>query len=107
MSRNERNAANAEHAGYRHARLEALIKDELISLLGDEIDDPALAGVSVAHVTLSIDYRHARVYFRVGEGGSNERVARALERAAGFFRARLADAVDLKRIPELRFVPYV
>ncbi len=108
MSKSERDArpSDAEHAGHRHARLEALIKDELASLLSDEVDDPALAGVGVAHVTLSVDYRHARVYVEV-EAERRAAAIRALERAGGFFRARIADAVDLKRVPELRFVPYV
>jgi len=29
---------------------------------------------------------------------------RGLERATPFLRARLADAIELKRVPELRFV---
>jgi ribosome-binding factor A len=32
------------------------------------------------------------------------RAERALEHATPFFRARLADAIELKRVPDLRFV---
>lgn len=106
MGRRDRSSATAEHVGYRHARLESLLRDEIAGLLADDIDDPALFGVTVAHVTLSIDYRHAKVYFDVAPERRDE-VERALARATGFVRARLADAVDLKRVPELRFVHYV
>jgi len=39
------------------------------------------------------------------EGAAQARsIERALERATPFLRARLADAVEMKRVPELRFV---
>jgi ribosome-binding factor A len=88
-------------AGYRHARLERVVHDELDEILRDEVEDPTLADVKITHVTLSIDYRAAKVYYTCT---SRREVERALERASGFMRARLADAVELKRVPELRFV---
>ena len=106
MTRRETNGP-VEHAGHRHARLEALLRDELASLLDGELDDPALAGTRIVHVTLSVDYRHAKVFFDCTGGSPRAQVERGLERASGFLRARLADAIDLKRVPELRFVAYV
>src|SRR5258706_6887428 len=98
-----------EGAGHRHARLQELVQRELESLLRDEMEDPRLAEVRVASVVLSVDYRHARVHFTVvrspdGSPVEPSAVSRALERATPFLRARLAEAVDLKRVPELRFV---
>lgn len=106
MARRERPTEADAFAGYRHARLESLLKDEITSVVQDELDDPDLSGVAIAHVVLSVDYRHARVYFTAA-GGSNEVAERALSRATGLLRARIADAVDLKRTPDLRFVAYV
>ena len=91
-----------EGAGHRHARLEGLILEELAALLRDEVSDPALEGVTVTALTLSPDYRHARVHFRAVK--ERREVERALVRATPFFRARVAEAIDLKRVPELRFV---
>ena len=95
-----------EQAGHRHARLQGLIADELRSLLRDDVSDPALSSVRVTAVVLSVDYRHARVHFAlVSETGTDRgRAEHALIRATAFFRARLADAIDLKRVPDLRFV---
>ena len=106
MARREPQADADPFAGYRHARLESLLKDEITSVVQDELDDPDLSGVAIAHVVLSVDYRHARVYFTAGEG-KNDVAERALSRATGLLRARIADAVDLKRTPDLRFVAYV
>jgi ribosome-binding factor A len=100
-----------EGAGHRHARLEGLILEELRALLGDDVSDPALYEVRITGVALSVDYRNARVHFVFGLGDAEgelarerPRVERALARATPFLRARLADALDLKRVPDLRFV---
>jgi ribosome-binding factor A len=94
-----------EGGGHRHARLQDLILEELRALLRDDVGDPALAGVRVTAVVLSADYRHARVHFAIrGEARERAAVERALARVTPFLRARLADAIDMKRVPELRFV---
>jgi ribosome-binding factor A len=98
-----------EGAGHRHARLQGLLFEELRALLRDDISDPALTDVRVTAIVLSVDYRHARVHFALrgaADGVDRERgrAERALARATPFFRARLAEALDLKRVPDLRFV---
>ncbi len=95
-----------EGAGHRHLRVQSLVLEELHALLRDDVSDPALADVRVMAVVLSVDYRHAKVHFVLSETSATEPRAaqRALERATPFLRARLADAIDMKRVPELRFV---
>ncbi|HEY1959548.1 MAG TPA: 30S ribosome-binding factor RbfA [Polyangiaceae bacterium] len=90
-----------EPSGHRHARLQSLILEELRALLRDDVSDPALTDVVVAAVVLSIDYRHARVHYTSAD---RHRADAALARATPFFRARLGEAIDLKRVPDLRFV---
>ena len=96
-------------AGHRHARLQGLILEELRALLRDDVTDPALTCVRVTAVVLSPDYRHARVHYATLHDGppanlTRTQAERALERATPFLRARLADALDLKRVPDLRFL---
>lgn len=98
-----------ERAGYRHARLEALLLDELRSLLQDEVRDPLLQAVRPTSLRLSVDYRNARVDFLLADTADapapeRDEVEEALERASSFLRYQLAQAVELKRTPELRFV---
>ena len=85
----------------RHQRLEQLLVDELRGLFRDDVEDPALASVGIAAVVLSVDYRHLRVHYTYDAPRTPDR---ALDRVTPFLRARLADAVDLKRVPELHFV---
>ncbi len=98
-----------ESAGYRHERLQGLIEEELRALLADEVTDPALYGVRVRAVVLSVDYRNARVHITAPGEAAREREVRdektrALERASGFLKRRLGDEIDIKRAPDLRFV---
>lgn len=97
-----------EGAGHRHLRVQSLVLEELRALLRDDVTDPALGDVRAVAVVLSVDYRHARVHFVLDPGsagaGDLRVVQRALERATPFLRARLAEAIEMKRVPDLRFV---
>ena len=98
-----------EGAGHRHARLEGLILEELRSLLRDDVSDPALADVRITAIVLSADYRHTKVHFALYRNHGNvdeepRRAEHALTRATPFLRARLAEAIEMKRVPDLRFV---
>lgn len=95
MQRKEEEGA----AGHRHARVQGLILEELRAIMRDEISDPSLSDVRINAVVLSIDVRHARIHYT-----AEKPVERALARASPFLRARLADAIELKRVPDLRFV---
>jgi ribosome-binding factor A len=60
-------------------------------------------------LVLSVDYRHARVHYvlqgsEIGAREPRAVVDRAFARVTPFLRARLAEAIDMKRIPDLRFV---
>jgi ribosome-binding factor A len=86
--------------------VQSLVLEELRSLLRDDASDPDLSDVRVVAVVLSVDYRHAKVHFVLtGQAVVGAPVAQqALTRATPFLRARLAEAVEMKRVPDLRFV---
>jgi ribosome-binding factor A len=97
--RSGRTGDREHESGIRQVRLQELIREEVNRLLRNEIRDERLAGVIATMVQLSRDGSCARVWF----SDENEDGGEALERAAGFLRSRLAEALDLKRTPELRF----
>ena len=93
-------------AGLRSQRLRELFREELTSLLEIEINDPALADARITRAELSLDGSRARIWFALGssvDDSDAEQACAAFERAAGFLRSRLCDAVPVKRIPELTF----
>lgn len=116
-SRRDRKGRSAAHssesdpqaAGHRHERLSRIFREELEALVRDELGDPRLDGVIFTSIELSVDYKNARIGF-VGPRASDtpheerDRQERAFARATPFLRARLAESVDLKQVPALRFV---
>lgn len=72
-------------------------------MLEIEINDPALDDARVTRAELSLDGSRARVWFALASGQDAARALRAFERASGFLRSRLCDALAIKRIPELTF----
>jgi ribosome-binding factor A len=84
--------------GARSARIQELIREEINFLLRNEIQDPRLDTVEITMVEMLGDC--ARLWF-TAEGDADR--LPALDRARGFMRHHLAEALDLKRTPDLRF----
>jgi len=77
----------------------------LSELLQNEVKDPRLLDVRINEVDLSGDLGVARVYFSALQPDADMRPAlEAFERAGGFLRSRLGQALQLRRVPELRFI---
>jgi ribosome-binding factor A len=93
----------------RTERVGEQIRGELARLLREEVTDPRIGLVSLTRVDVAPDLGNARVYWsRIAAGRpSPEGLAECeagLASAAGFLRRRLARILELRRIPELRFV---
>jgi len=91
--------------GRRVDRIEEQLRIELSQILEREVQDPRVRLVTVTHVKVSPDLRHARVL--VSSLGGNEerkRVLQGLKSAAGYARRSLGQRLHhLRRIPELTF----
>lgn len=108
VSRNRSAELPASADIIRHTRLEKLIFDELTALFSYELADPTLEGVLVSGISLSADggMVKAAVILPLHCHPDRQSVAtvlKALERASGFIRVRLSEAMGLKRTPAVRF----
>lgn len=89
----------------RTQRVSELIRRELATVMAREMDDPRVRFVSVTAVDVSKDLRNAKVYVTHLDTADDPGIdIRSLQKAAGFLRKRLADALDLRTIPALTFV---
>jgi ribosome-binding factor A len=95
MEKNDNKRLNRVSEAYQH---------ELAQMLHLEVRDPRLAGVWITRVKFTPDLRLAKVYFNV-DGGRvrEEEVLYGFERSKGFLRHELAQRVQLKFAPELKF----
>lgn len=90
--------------GNRAERVADLIQRELAQILLEEMKDPRAALATVSGVSLSGDLRFARLKVSVlGTEAERQECLAVLRRATGFVRSQLAQRLDLRAVPELRF----
>ena len=88
----------------RNQRLGNQVLRTLNELLRFETKDPRLEGVSLTAVDLSRDLSVARVYYSMLDPSAEaEPVQAGLEKAAGFLRGKLGQAIKVRHVPQLRF----
>jgi ribosome-binding factor A len=91
----------------RQLRAGELVRHALVEILREEdLQDPALAGVSVTvtEVRVSPDLKHAICFVEPLGGANAAEVTAALNRVSRFLRGRLGHAVELRFTPALKFV---
>lgn len=92
-------------SGSRTERVADQVRELVSQLLSFEVRDPGVGLVTVTHVKVAGDLQLATVYYTLMGDDARERkdTARALERATPFLRGRVAEMLNLRRAPELRF----
>jgi len=92
----------------RTSRIGQLIMRELAQMIQHEVSDPRVGLVTVSHVDVTADMKYAKVFVTRLSGVDSEQdideCIQGLSRASGFLRRNLAGRVELRNIPELRFV---
>jgi ribosome-binding factor A len=91
-----------EHA--RSLRVAAQMQRLLNEMLLSDVKDPRLNGARVSEVEVSGDLGVATVFFNtLNLDDDPATVKEGFEQARGFFRTRVGQALQLRRVPELRF----
>lgn len=89
----------------RTRKISALLQRELATLIQQEIKDPRAAKVTLTAVDVAPDLSHAKVYVTHLSGAEHARdLVKVLNRAAGFLRHELGERIELRSLPQLRFV---
>jgi ribosome-binding factor A len=89
---------------HRPERLAALIQETMAEAIATALKDPRVGFVTITGVRVTADGQQAMV--RVSVLGTEEDKGRAIEgldRARGFLRTYLAERLELRVTPELRF----
>ena len=90
----------------RTQRVADFLKQELATLIQQEVRDPRIGMVSVTDAEVSRDLSHAKVFVTVlgkdSEQEAEQSVA-ALNKASGFLRSQLARSNNARTTPRLRF----
>jgi ribosome-binding factor A len=91
--------------GHRPDRVGDQIRQELSELLSrGAVRDPGIGFITLTRVQVTADLQLARVYYTtMGDPNARKDTARALKRATPFFRRRVGERLQLRRVPELEF----
>ncbi len=86
-------------------RIGELVQRELAKLLQQEVRDPDLKLVTVTLVKVARDLSFAKVYVtQLNDKIPIAQTLKQLNKMSGFFRFRLANTIDLRAMPQLKFI---
>ena len=90
---------------YRLSRINDEIMKELSQIIRAELKDPRIGVMtSVIRVETTQDLKYCKVYVSVlGDEKDKENVMKGLQNAGGFIRRLIAQRINLRYTPELRF----
>ncbi len=79
---------------------------EVVSLaIVTELRDPRIQDVTVTYVEVSADMRYAKIHVSVmGDEAKQNLSLRGLRNATGFLQSKVANRIDTRYTPKIRFV---
>lgn len=88
----------------RLQRINDRVRNELSEMLLKELQDPRLAGISITDVKVDRELAYANIYVSAVEGQARaQEVLDGLQHASSFIRRALAERINLRTFPRLRF----
>ena len=91
-------------ASIKIERLNHAFQEEISMILMREVKDEDIKFVTITGVDTTSDLSFAKVYYTVLDDSKKEKTAEALEKAASFIRTKLAERVEIRHTPELKFI---
>ena len=91
-------------ANIKIERLNHAFQEEISMILMTEIKDEDIIFVTITGVDTTSDLSYAKVYFTVLDETKKETTLEALTGAASFIRSKLAERVEIRHTPELKFI---
>ncbi len=90
---------------YRRFRLQDQIREEISTIIQQEIKDPGIGFITILEVRMTEDLKYAKVHYSVyGSEEEKTKTVEALKRARGYIKHILGDRIKLRITPDLTFV---
>lgn len=85
-------------------RINHMIMEEVSKILMLEVKDDDIKFVTVTDCDTSNDLSYCKIYVTVLEQEKKEETLKALNNASSFIRGELAKRIEIRHIPELKFI---
>ena len=91
-------------ASIKIERLNHAFQEQISIILMREVKDKDLKFVTITGVETTSDLSFSKVYYTILNNSKKEDVELALKKASPFIRTKLAERVDIRHTPELKFI---
>ena len=85
-------------------RLNHTIQQEISMILQTEVKDEHIKFVTITGVDTTSDLSFSKIYYTVLDKDKIDSTKEALEKASSFIRTKLAERIDIRHTPELKFI---
>ncbi len=85
-------------------RVASSMLKELSNIFLTEVKDEDLKNVTLTFATVTNDLSFAKIYFTTLDDDKKDKVLKDINKASGYFRSELAKRLEIRHIPEIRFV---
>ena len=90
-------------SSYRTLKIADSIKNHVMMIVEGELADPRIEGITILGVDLARDLSHAKIFFTTYDPEPKV-IESLLNKASGFIRSQLAQSLNLRYTPSLRFM---
>ena len=80
------------------------LMEQISYILENEVKNKDINFVTITDAEVTNDLSYAKIYFTVLDETKIKETEKALKSASGFIRHELRDRVDIRQIPELKFI---
>ena len=91
-------------ANYKIDRIASDILKYLSNIIYTETNDELLKTITITDIDLSKDLSYAKVYFTSISDMGHKEIEKEVNEASPFLRGCLAKVIEIRNIPELKFV---
>ncbi len=85
-------------------RISSQIVRELSQIIFEEAKDSNLKKLTITAAEAAPDLGIAKIYYTYLSDENREDVQKEVEKASSFFRTKLAERLDIRHTPELKFI---
>ena len=85
-------------------RIESQIVKEVSDILLNETNDDLMKTITITGCEVASDLSSAKIYFTSISDMENKAIEAEMEEASSYIRMKLADQIELRHTPKLRFI---
>jgi ribosome-binding factor A len=88
----------------RIEKINSEIQKHITQIIREQIDDPVMDLFSITRVDTTVDLKECKVYFSLLDDTKYKQAKHVLDTMAKFIRMHLGKRIQLKFLPDLRFI---